>query len=55
MFSTDEEQLKDKLEHELDILQFLDLLDLSFRDIIEMVFESGIDEEQYAQLERSVR
>lgn len=55
MFNTDEEQLKDQLEHELDVTQFLDLLDMGFRDFIEIVFEQGLNEEQRQKLERAVR
>jgi hypothetical protein len=51
----DDEQLKDQLEHELDILQFLDICQLSFREIIDMVFEQGVSDEVYTALEKSVR
>lgn len=55
MFNTNEEQLKDQIEHELDIIQFLDLLDMSFRDVVEMVFNEGVSEEYRQKLERAVR
>jgi len=55
MFSTDEEQLKDSIEHEMDVLQFLDLLGMSFRDVIEMCFEQGLTSEQEDALERGLR
>lgn len=55
MFTTDEEQLKDQLEHELDVMQFLDLLDMSFRELIDMVFEQGLNDELRGKLERTVR
>lgn len=55
MFNTDEEQLKDQLEHELDITQFMDLADISFREILDALFEQGISEEVRQRLERAVR
>lgn len=55
MFNTDEQQLKDQLEHELDVYQLLDLMDMEFRDLIEVLFEQGINEETRQKLERAVR
>jgi hypothetical protein len=55
MGNTDEEQLKDQLEHELDETQFLDLCQISFRELIDMVFEQGVSEELRSILERAVR
>ena len=55
MFNLDEEQLKDQLEHELDETQFLDLCEMSLRELIDMVFEAGIRPEIYDKLERAVR
>ena len=55
MFNTDEQQLKDQLEHELDVYQFLDLLGMELRDLIDMAFESGLDEETRQKLEHAVR
>ena len=55
MFTTDEEQLKDQLEHELDVLQFLDIVDMSFRELIDIVFANGVNEEILTKLERCVR
>ncbi len=55
MYNVDEEQLKDQLEHELDVLQFLDLVGLSFREVIDMVFEQGLHEDTRQDLERAVR
>ena len=55
MYNTDEEQLKDQLEHELDVFQLLDLMDMDFRDLINVLFDAGISEEIRQKLERSVR
>lgn len=55
MYNTDEEQLKDQLEHELDVYQLLDIMDMSFRDLIEHLFDAGINEETRKKLERAVR
>jgi hypothetical protein len=55
MYNTDEEQLKDQLEHELDVFQLLDLMDMDFRDLINTLFDAGISEEIRQKLERSVR
>lgn len=55
MFNTDEQQLKDQIEHELDVYQLLDLMDMDFRDLIDIVFEQGVSEEIRQKLERSVR
>lgn len=55
MFNTDEQQLKDQLEHELDVYQLLDLMDMELRDLIDVLFERGIDEETRQKLEHAVR
>ena len=55
MYNTDEEQLKDQLEHELDVFQLLDLMDMDFRDLINTLFDAGISEEIRQKLERAVR
>lgn len=55
MFNLDNEQLKDQIEHELDIYQFMDCLGLSFRELIDLVFDAGVNEEQRQELERAVR
>lgn len=55
MNNLDDEQIKDQIEHELDVTQFLDLIDMSFRELVDMVFEQGINEELRRKLERSIR
>mgnify|MGYP000181479449 CR=1 FL=1 len=55
MFNVDDEQLKDQLEHELDITQFLDLADISFREVLDALFAQGVNEETRQKLERAVR
>lgn len=55
MHNLDEEQLKDQLEHELDVMQFLDLIDYDFRTLIDMVFQEGVNEELRQKLESAVR
>lgn len=55
MFNTDEQQLKDQLEHELDVYQLLDLFDMDMNSLIEVLFAQGIDEETRQKLERAVR
>lgn len=55
MHNLDEEQLKDQLEHELDVTQFLDLIDMDFRELIDLVFNQGVHEEHRQALERAVR
>lgn len=55
MGNTDEEQLKDQIEHELDVLQFLDICQISFRELIDIVFDMGVSEELRQLLERQVR
>ena len=55
MGNTDEEQLKDQLEAELDVLSFLDACEFTFRDVIELVFRDGVPEETRGLLERLVR
>lgn len=56
MFNTDEQQLKDQIEHELDVYQFLDLLDMDFRDLIDVFFDThSVNEEARQKLERAVR
>lgn len=46
-----EECLKDILEHELDVLQFLDIVGMSYREVIDMVFNEGVSEETRQKLE----
>ena len=55
MHNLDDLQLKDQLEHELDVLQFLDIISMSYRELIDLVFESGISEEQRQELARATR
>ena len=55
MHNLDEEQIKDQIEHELDVTQFLDLIDMSFRELVDMVFDQGLNEEIRQRLERSIR
>lgn len=55
MYNLDDEQLKDQLEHELDILQFFDILGMSFREVVDMAFDAGITEEQRELLSQQVR
>jgi len=46
--------LKDLLEAELDVLQFLDLVGMSFREVIDMVFNEGVSEETRQKLESAL-
>lgn len=55
MYNLDDEQIKDLLQAELDVLQFLDLLGMTFRELIDMVFDQGITEEQRDWLMRHIR
>ncbi len=55
MNNLDKEQLKDQLEYELDVLQFLDLTGISFRELIDIVFDSGLSGEQLTALSGAVR
>ena len=55
MYNLDDEQLKDLLTHELDVLQLFDILSMSFRDVVDMVFDNGVTEEQRELLSRYVR
>ena len=55
VYNLDDEQIKDLLQAELDVLQFLDLLGMTFRELIDMVFDQGITEEQRDWLMRHIR
>lgn len=55
MYNLDDEQLKDLLDGELDVLTLFDILGMSFRDVIDMVFDQGISQEQRELLMRYVR
>ena len=55
MYNLDDEQLKDLLAGELDVMQLLDILGMSFREVIDMVFDSGLTLEQRELLMRYVR
>lgn len=55
MYNTDDEQLKDLLAGELDVMQLLDILGMSFREVIDMVFDQGVSQEQRELLMRYVR
>ena len=55
MYNLDDEQIKDQIEHELDIYQFMDCLGISFRELIDLVFDAGVNEEQRGAFERAVR
>ena len=55
MFNLDAEQLKDQIEHELDVTQFLDCIGMSFRELVDIVFNDGLSEEQLRMLENAVR
>lgn len=55
MYNLDDEQLKDCLAGELDVLQLFDILGMSFRDVVDMVFDQGVSEEQRELLMRYVR
>ena len=55
MNNIDNEQLKDQIEYELDVLQFLDLTGISFRELIDIVFDSGLSGEQLDELSEAVR
>ncbi len=55
MNNIDNEQLKDQIEYELDVLQFLDLTGISFRELIDIVFDSGLSAEQLDELRETVR
>lgn len=55
MYNLDDEQLKDLLAGELDVMQLLDILGMTFREVIDMVFDSGLTLEQRELLMRYVR
>jgi hypothetical protein len=55
MNNLDNEQLKDQLEYELDVMQFLDLTGITFRELIDIVFDSGLSAEQLDTLSEAVR
>lgn len=55
MYNLDDEQLKEQLAHELDVLQLFDVLGMSQRDVVDMVFDSGLTREQRELLSSYVR
>jgi hypothetical protein len=55
MFKVDDQQLKDLIASELDVIQFLDLIDMSFQELLDVVFENGLTPEQVNILEETLR
>jgi len=49
----DDEELKLRLAHELDVVEFLDTLDMTFEELLDIVFIE-LDDEQKEKLERAI-
>ena len=49
----DDEELKLLLAHELDVVEFLDTLDMTFEELLDIVFIE-LDDEQKEKLERAI-